>query len=66
MQLKFMQTQVPMRQDQSPLKVSRYPVRGVKAYIIVKGNDVYYVKESSYEREFEKLLRDCKKVYEGE
>lgn len=41
------------------------PGAGIKAYIIVKGNDVYYVKESSYEREFEKLFNDCKKVYEG-
>lgn len=41
------------------------PGAGIIAYIIVKGNDVYYVKESSYEREFEKLFNDCRMVYKA-
>lgn len=41
------------------------PGAGVTAYIIVKGSDVYYVKESSYQREFEKLFGDCKQMYKG-
>jgi hypothetical protein len=39
------------------------PGEGVEAYIIVKGNAVFYVKESSYERVFDNLFNDCKKVY---